>query len=623
MRETDFIKQNIKKWFDLEQTLNSKTKDPDELSRSFIEVTDDLSYARTFYPNRSVRVYLNGIAQKLTQDLYTIKKPNKKKLTHFFIEDLPAVIHQCRKPLLFALVVFVVAVLIGLLSSIYDKNFASTILGSDYVNMTEENIKNNDPMGVYKGQSQVQMMLYIGWNNITIAFKAFVFGALFGIGTLAIMLTNGVMLGTFQYFFFERGYFTQSFLTIWLHGVPEIAAIIISGGCGFILAQGLIFPGTYSRIQSFRIRAYSALKIMVSLVIILAFAAFVESFITRYTEIPQWVRAIFIILELVLILGYFVYLPIVKNHKSKKSFLSDEHFTPPKVLPLDFKNIKSNGEIFSMIFQFYQNNFTKIFRFIVTLTIFFSTYLFYNIYITRFENFQFGLNYYFYIINFLKDENPWEVAFVVIMIGSILLFAVSLYLKLKEQTGVDNFKVSASSLLGYVAFYLWKTILIVSIMYSLILLPTAASIFQFLLLTPFLLLWNFIVYKEEKNIVVSLLRAFKLISAQLGKVYGLFSVLLILCSVFFLLLSSPIISMNIWSIGLHVSFDQGLLNIFLKILLFLLTTLSIALIAPILIIGMGLVYFSLFEIVHAVELKEKINQMGNRKKYYGLSRENS
>ena len=63
MRETQFIKQNQEKWSEFEETLKGEAKDADRLRNLLVQITDDLSYTRTFYPNRSVRVYLNSLAQ--------------------------------------------------------------------------------------------------------------------------------------------------------------------------------------------------------------------------------------------------------------------------------------------------------------------------------------------------------------------------------------------------------------------------------------------------------------------------------------------------------------------------------------------------------------------------------
>jgi hypothetical protein len=55
MRERQFIEQNKEKWRAFEMLIQSKEKDPEKLGELFVQITDDLSYARTFYPNRSVR----------------------------------------------------------------------------------------------------------------------------------------------------------------------------------------------------------------------------------------------------------------------------------------------------------------------------------------------------------------------------------------------------------------------------------------------------------------------------------------------------------------------------------------------------------------------------------------
>jgi hypothetical protein len=47
MREPIFVKQNAQKW---ERFESSHSQGPDELADSFIQITDDLAYAKTFYP---------------------------------------------------------------------------------------------------------------------------------------------------------------------------------------------------------------------------------------------------------------------------------------------------------------------------------------------------------------------------------------------------------------------------------------------------------------------------------------------------------------------------------------------------------------------------------------------
>ncbi|MGB3802260.1 MAG: stage II sporulation protein M, partial [Lewinella sp.] len=70
MRETDFIEKNKDKWERYEASLKTSDQDPELLNQLYVHTTDDLSISRTFYPNRSVRVYLNGLAQRTFLQIY-------------------------------------------------------------------------------------------------------------------------------------------------------------------------------------------------------------------------------------------------------------------------------------------------------------------------------------------------------------------------------------------------------------------------------------------------------------------------------------------------------------------------------------------------------------------------
>ena len=80
MKETSFIEQNKKKWNRFEKLYESKSNDPEELSDLYMDITDDLSYAQTFYNRRTVRVYLNQLAQKVYTGVHKQKGESIKKL---------------------------------------------------------------------------------------------------------------------------------------------------------------------------------------------------------------------------------------------------------------------------------------------------------------------------------------------------------------------------------------------------------------------------------------------------------------------------------------------------------------------------------------------------------------
>jgi uncharacterized membrane protein SpoIIM required for sporulation len=296
MKETRFISQNKEKWNQAETLLESPVKNPEKLSNLFIQVVDDLSYSRTYYPNRSVRVYLNKIARQFFSIIYSHKREKHNLFKLFWLDELPQIILFARRELLISFLVFLVAMIIGVFSAYNDPQFTSTILGDSYVSMTEENIKSGDPMAVYKQSQEFEMFLGITVNNLLVAFRTYVLGIFLGIGTLASLVYNGIMVGCFQYYFVERGLIAESALTIWLHGTLEISSIILAGGAGLTLGSGLIFPGTYSRLQSLQIAGIRSLKLMLGITPVFILAAIIESFLTRYTDAPTLLKLILIIL---------------------------------------------------------------------------------------------------------------------------------------------------------------------------------------------------------------------------------------------------------------------------------------------------------------------------------------
>jgi uncharacterized membrane protein SpoIIM required for sporulation len=191
--------------------------------------------------------------------------------------------------------------------------------------MTEDNIDKGDPFGVYKDGNPFSMFVTIGFNNIYVAFRAFVGGFTLGLFTMLIMWTNGIMLGSFQYMFFAKGLGIKSVLVIWIHGSLEISAIVISATAGFILAAGMLFPGTYSRFVSFKRNAKDAAKILLSLVPVFIVAAFFESYVTHLmsqtydkannTGLPVWVSVSILIVSFAFVVWYFVILPIRLHNK--------------------------------------------------------------------------------------------------------------------------------------------------------------------------------------------------------------------------------------------------------------------------------------------------------------------
>lgn len=315
MREALFVKQSAERWKAYE---NLKDSSPDELAESFISITDDLAYAKTFYPKSNTTKYLNGLASAFHQRIYKNRKEKKNRFISFWKYELPQVFFEHRRTLFYAFVFMFVFSLMGALSARYDNTFIRLILGNDYVNMTNANIAKGDPFGVYKQGNPALMFSEIAVNNIGVELLTFVMGIIFSVGSVYQLMQNGIMLGSFQYYFFSRGLGWQSVLVLWCHGTLEISAITLAGAAGLIMGNSFLFPKTLPRFESLRRGAKTGLKIAIGVIPIFVVAATFEGFVTRHTEMPVWLSVLILVSSFTFIMWYVILYPRYLNRKSSQ-----------------------------------------------------------------------------------------------------------------------------------------------------------------------------------------------------------------------------------------------------------------------------------------------------------------
>lgn len=363
MKETTFIQQNKKKWAQYEKNRNNTASDPEKLGELYSEINNDLSYAQTFYKKRTVRAYLNHLAQDAHRKLYKQKKEPFSTVWKAWSIEIPLEIYRARKNILFALILFLLYAVIGAFSTHQDIDFAKSILGSYYIEITEENIANGNPLGIYGGRGQGQMFVDITINNIQVALMAFFGGLFFSLGTHVILFNNAVMVGVFQYFFKLKGLLLTSFLTIWIHGAFEISAIVIASGAGFTLGHGILFPGSYTRLQALQMSGMRGIRIMLSLVPIFVIAGFLESYVTRhYQTLPDWSKWLIVLFSFSLVLFYYVVYPILIARKYPHRVNEAPSVAPLENKKFNFHTIRKNADILRDSFQFYRIKFPLFWR---------------------------------------------------------------------------------------------------------------------------------------------------------------------------------------------------------------------------------------------------------------------
>lgn len=316
MREGLFIKKNKARWERLE---DGDVASPDDMAKDFTRLIDDLAYAKTFYPRSKVTTYINALAARIYLGIYQNRKEESNRLVRFFKYDVPFTVGKHHLVILFALCVFLIFFSVGFFSSLHDQNFVREVLGDGYVEMTEKNIEDGNPFNVYADSNPFFMWIRIMINNIIVSFSYFFRGILFGIPSIISLAKESIRLGAFEHMFYAKGMGGYAVVTVLLHGLLELTAIIITCGAGLVMGKSFLFPGTHTRLFSLRNGAKDGVKIVVGLVPIFIIAAFIEGFITRYYKMP-----LFMSMSILLICGaftvwYFIILPIRLHKRDQRT----------------------------------------------------------------------------------------------------------------------------------------------------------------------------------------------------------------------------------------------------------------------------------------------------------------
>ena len=317
MTEQRFIKLNRESWMKFDRALRSPREiSPDYLSDLYIRLIDDLSYARTHYPQSQLNDYLNDLAVRAHAFIHGTKRERRNRIKNLYVREIPQAVNRNLGYFRTAFIVFAACIAIGVLSSYLDPRFPRMILGDAYVNQTLLNIEMGDPMAVYKSMNKGSMFSRIAVNNVRVAFMAFIMGVGFGVPTIFILLSNGVMVGGFLSFFAQKQLLGVAMTTIFLHGAMELSAIVISAAAGLVMGTRWLFPGTFHRSRKLVEGAKDGLKIMIGIVPFIVFAAAIESYVTRYyLEMPSWVRLMIILVTFAATAWYFLIYP--------RKFISD------------------------------------------------------------------------------------------------------------------------------------------------------------------------------------------------------------------------------------------------------------------------------------------------------------
>ena len=181
---------------------------------------------------------------------------------------------------LIASLLFVVPLLVtGTLCALFP-DWTDVVIGSDARRdmeaMYDPAARAVRPPGM-ESAGRFMMFGHYVYNNVGIDFRVFAGGLLFGLGSVFILVFNGLYIGAAGGHLTGIGYDETFYGFVAGHSAPELVALCISGTAGLMLGRALLRPGRRARAHALRHEAGRAVPLILGAALLTFLAAFIEA----------------------------------------------------------------------------------------------------------------------------------------------------------------------------------------------------------------------------------------------------------------------------------------------------------------------------------------------------------
>ncbi len=256
--------------------------------------------------------YLQRLALRAQQQLYRPRRETLPRLLGFLLGGLPRQVRAAWRSILLASLLFYGPLLLMALLVYHYPELRHSLLGAERIAELERMYDpDSSRLGPLSSRDSADDWLMFGYyilNNLGVAFQTFAGGLLLGIGTLLLLLSNGLNIGAMAGHLTRIGY-EETFLSFVIgHGAFELTAITFAGAAGLQLGGALLAPGRLSRAAALRQRAADCIGLLGAVIGLLLIAAFVEAYWSSNTRFAAGVKYAVGGLLWLLVAAYFLLL---------------------------------------------------------------------------------------------------------------------------------------------------------------------------------------------------------------------------------------------------------------------------------------------------------------------------
>lgn len=292
LKSSEFRKGREEGWRELETLVarverrSVRTLSLHELQRLPIlyrAAISSLSVARTIVLDRNLLLYLENLALRAYLVVYGPRISVEEGLRSFFRHDLPAAVRAARWHVVIAALALLVGVGAGFMLTLQDEAWFSSFVPSGLAGdrgpaSTRADL--HDKVIFAPPPSALQAFgvfaNFLFSHNTLVGLMTFGLGLAAGVPTILLNVYQGLALGAFLALHYNRD-LTLDFLGwISIHGTTELGALVLLAAGGLVIADKILFPGRYGRIENLALHGRQAAHIAVGAVLMLFVAAILE-----------------------------------------------------------------------------------------------------------------------------------------------------------------------------------------------------------------------------------------------------------------------------------------------------------------------------------------------------------
>ena len=259
-----------------------------ELGLLYRQTASDLATVREDPTSQQMSVYLNQLLGRAHNLVYSARRPGPGGILHFYRDIYPKIFRETFPYTLAAFALFLAAGVAGFLMTLADPSFQRFFLGAEMADTIERRRMWTHSVLTMQPLASSAIMT----NNLAVSFAAFASGILAGLGTVWMMLVNGMLFGVINAACWQAGMALQLWGFVAPHGVLELPAIFLAGGGGLMLARGMLFPGLLRRRDALVRAGGQAVRLVLGAVPLLIVAGVIEGFLSP-VELPVMAKFLF------------------------------------------------------------------------------------------------------------------------------------------------------------------------------------------------------------------------------------------------------------------------------------------------------------------------------------------